>query len=151
MLREPILYLSLFLKSRRDDYYRLLQEVRQAGTWETWMEFFLTGVAETAEQAAATARDLIAMFDTHRQTIAGLGRAAPSALRVHELMQASPIVTIQTVSAKLAVSFPTASTALENLAKIGVVRETTGRQRGRIYAYSDYLALLERGTDPLPA
>ena len=151
VLREPILYLSLFLKARRDDYYRLLQEVRQAGTWETWMEFFLTGVAETAEQASATARDLIAMFDANRQQVAGLGRAAPSALRVHELMQASPIVTIQTVSEKLAVSFPTASTALENLAKINVVRETTGRQRGRIYAYSDYLALLDRGTDPLPA
>jgi Fic family protein len=150
VLREPILYLSLFLKSRRDDYYRLLQEVRQAGTWETWMEFFLTGVAETAEQAAATARDLIAMFDAHRQQIAGLGRAAPSALRVHELMQASPIVTIRTVREKLAVSFPTASTALENLARIGVVRETTGRQRGRIYAYSDYLGLLDRGADPLP-
>ena len=151
VMREPILYLSLFLKSRRDDYYRLLQEVRQAGTWETWMEFFLTGVAETAEQASATARDLIVMFDTHRKQITGLGRAARSALRVHELMQASPIVTIQTVSEKLAVSFPTANTALENLAKIGVVRETTGRRRGRIYAYSDYLALLDGGTDPLPA
>ena len=69
------------------------------------MEFFLTGVAETAEQAAATARDLIAMFDAHRQKIARLGRAAASALRVHELMQASPIVTIQTVSEKLGVSF----------------------------------------------
>jgi Fic family protein len=113
VMREPILYLSLFLKSRRDDYYRLLQEV-------------------------------------HRQQIAGLGRAAPSALRVHELMQASPIVTIQTVCEKLAVSFPTASTTLDKLAKINVVHETTGRQRGRIYAYSDYLALLDRGTDPLP-
>ena len=151
VLREPILYLSLFLKSRRDDYYRLLQEVRQAGTWETWMEFFLTGVAETAEQAAATARDLIAMFDAHRQKIARLGRAAASALRVHELMQASPIVTIQTVSEKLGVSFPTAGIALNNLIKVDIVRETTGRQRGRIYAYSDYLALLDRGTDPLPA
>ncbi len=85
VLREPILYLSLFLKSRRDDYYRLLQEVRQAGTWETWMEFFLTGVAETAEQATATARDLIAMFDAHRQKIAGhrprsrVGAASPRA------------------------------------------------------------------------
>ena len=144
VLREPILYLSLFLKSRRDDYYRLLQEVRQAGTWETWMEFFLTGVAETAEQAAATARELIAMFD------AGLGRAAPTALRVHELMQASPIATIQTASEKLGLSFPTASTALENLSKINVVRETTRRQRGRIYAYSDYLALIDSGADPLP-
>jgi ribosomal protein S25 len=67
------------------------------------------------------------------------------------LLQASPVVTIQTVSAKLGVAFPTAGTALNNLAKINVVRETTGRQRGRIYTYSDYLALLDRGTDPLPA
>jgi ribosomal protein S25 len=66
-------------------------------------------------------------------------------------MQASPIVTIQTVCEKLSISFPTASMALENLVKIGVVRETTGRRRGRIYAYSDYLALLDRGADPLPA
>ena len=86
MLREPILYISLFLKIRRDDYYRLLQEVRQAGTWETSIEFFLTGVAETAEQATATARDLIAMLDSHRQKFGYIGRAAPSAFRVHELM-----------------------------------------------------------------
>ncbi len=151
VLREPILYLSLFLKSHRDDYYRLLQEVRQAGTWETWMEFFLTGVAETAEQAVATARELIAIFDADRQKIAGVGRAAPSALRVHELMQAHPIVTIPTVSSRLGVSFATAGGALEKLAGVGVVRETTGRRRGRIYAYADYLALLDRGTDPLPA
>jgi Fic family protein len=151
VLREPILYLSLFLKSHRDDYYRLLQEVRQAGTWETWMEFFLTGVAETAEQAVATARELIAMFEIDRQKITGVGRAAPSALRVHELMQAHPIVTIQTVSSRLGVSFATAGGALEKLAGVGVVRETTGRRRGRIYAYTDYLALLDRGTDPLPA
>jgi Fic family protein len=150
VLREPILYLSLFLKSHRDDYYRLLQEVRQAGTWETWMEFFLTGVAETAEQAVATARELIVMFDADRQKIAGIGRAAPSALRVHELMQAHPIVTIPTVSSRLGVSFATARGALEKLAGVGVVREATGRRRGRIYAYSAYLALLDRGTDPLP-
>ncbi|MDO5620361.1 MAG: Fic family protein [Paracoccus sp. (in: a-proteobacteria)] len=150
ILREPILYLSLFLKARRDEYYRLLQEVRQEGTWETWLEFFLTGVAETAEQATATARDLIALFETHRGTISGLGRAAATALRVHDLMQARPIVTIQTVSDNLGISFPTASTALENLTTVGVLRETTGRQRGRIYAYSDYLSLLDKGTDPLP-
>ena len=151
VLREPILYLSLFLKSHRDDYYRLLQEVRQAGTWETWMEFFLTGVAETAEQAVATARELIAMFEGDRQRIAGVGRAAPSALRVHELMQAHPIVTIPTVSSRLGVSFATARGALEKLVGVGVMRETTGRRRGRIYAYTAYLAALDRGTDPLPA
>jgi len=151
VLREPILYLSLFLKSRRDDYYRLLQEVRQAGAWEAWMEFFLTGVAKTAEQASETARELIAMFDVHRQKIGTLGRSAPSALRVHEFMQARPIVTIQTVADALNTSFPTASGALEKLAELKILRETTGKQRGRIYAYSDYLALLDRGTEPLPA
>jgi len=114
------------------------------------MEFYLTGVAETAEQATATARDLTAMFDTHRRKIAGIGRAAPSALRVHELMQETPILSIQTVTEKLGISFPTAGSALQNLAGIGVVRETTGRQRGRIFAYPDYLAVLDRGAAPLP-
>lgn len=151
VLCEPILYLSLFLKSRRDDYYRLLQEVRQAGAWEAWMEFFLTGVADTAEQATMTARDLMAMFDEHREKIRALGRAAPSALRVHEHMQARPVVTIKSVAEGLGTSFQTAGGALEKLAGLGVVRETTGKQRGRIYVYSEYLALLDRGTEPLPA
>ena len=149
ILREPILYLSLFLKSRRDDYYRLLQEVRQAGAWEAWLEFFLTGVAETAEQASGTARELIVMFDAHRQQIRSLGRAAPSALRMHEFMQAHPIVTVQTAADALETSFPTAGNALEKLADLKIVRETTGKQRGRVFAYSDYLSLLDRGTEPL--
>ena len=150
VLREPILYLSLFLKSHRDDYYRLLQEVRQAGAWEAWMEFFLTGVAETAEQAAETARDLIAMFEVHRQQIGKLGRSAPSALRVHEFMQARPIVTIQTVADALTTSFPTASGALEKLAQLGIVARDNGQAAwSRATAYSSYLALLDRGTEPL--
>lgn len=151
VLREPILYLSLFLKSRRDDYYRLLQEVRQAGAWEAWMEFFLTGVAKTAEQASESARELMAMFEAHRQKIRTLGRSAPSALRVHEFMQARPIVSIRTVADALDASFPTASGALEKLAELNILREMTGKQRGRIYAYSDYLALIDRGTEPLTA
>ena len=151
VLRDPILYLSLFLKSRRDDYYRLLQEVREAGTWEAWMEFFLTGVVDTADQAVAATRELLAMFDANRQKVAGVGRAAPSALRVHELMEGQPIVTIQTVASRLGVSFATARGSLEKLIDIGVVREMTGRRRGRSYAYTDYLAVLDRGTDPLSA
>lgn len=90
VLRDPILYLSLFLKIRRDDYYRLLQEVRLQGSWESWMEFFLTGVAETAEQATSTAKELMILFDRDRQKIAEFGRAASSMLRVHELLQRRP-------------------------------------------------------------
>ena len=149
-LREPILYLSLFFKSRRDDYYRLLQEVRQAGGWEAWMEFFLTGVAETAEQAADTARELMALFDADRLTIRKLGRAATSALRVHDLIQKRPMVTIRSASKELHLSVPTVGKALELMASAGIVRETTGKLRGRLFAYSKYLALLDKGTEPLP-
>lgn len=151
VLREPILYLSLFLKSRRDDYYRLQQEVRFAGAWEAWMEFFLTGVADTAEQAADTARELLAMFEADRQTIRGFGRAAASVLRVHDLLQKRPIVTIQAARKELDLSVPTVGKALDLMMEAGIVHETTGKQRGRIYAYSAYLGLLDRGTEPLPA
>lgn len=151
VLREPILYLSLFLKAHREHYYRLLQEVRFAGAWEAWMEFFLTGVAETAEQAADTARELLSMFETDRQTIRGFGRAAASVLRVHDLLQKRPIVTIQAASRELDLSVPTVGKALDLMMEAGIVHETTGKQRGRIYAYSAYLGLLDRGTEPLPA
>ncbi|MGF1526446.1 MAG: Fic family protein [Candidatus Competibacterales bacterium] len=150
-LSEPILYLSLFLKSRRADYYRLLQEVRFAGAWETWMEFFLTGVADTAEQAARTARDLLALFDADRRAIRELGRPAASALRVHEHLQERPIVTIQSASRALGISIPTITSSLDHLTDLGIVRETTGRRRGRVFAYSNYLAIVDEGTEPLPA
>jgi len=150
-LREPILYLSLFFKSRRDDYYRLLQEVRRAGGWEAWMEFFLTGVAETAEQAADTARELMALFEADRLAIREHGRAAASALRVHELLQRRPMVTIQSAAKELKLSVPTVGKSLEIMATSGIVREMTGKQRGRLYAYSKYLALLDKGTEPLPS
>lgn len=149
-LREPILYLSLFLKSRRDDYYRLLQEVRQAGGWEAWMEFFLMGVAETAEQAADTARELMALFEADRLVIREHGRVAGSALRVHDLMQRRPIVTIQSASKELGLSVPTVGKTLELMISSGIVNEMTGKQRNRVFAYSKYLALLDQGTEPLP-
>lgn len=149
LLREPILYLSLFLKAHRDDYYRLLQEVRSTGRWEAWMEFFLTGVAETAEQAAETARELTTMFERDRQTIQAFGRSAPSVLRVHDLLQKRPIVSIQGAAKELAMSIPTVTKALNLMMGERIVRETTGRRRSRLFVYSDYLALLDRGTEPL--
>ena len=151
VLREPILYLSLFFKSRRDDYYRLLQEVRFAGGWEAWMEFFLTGVAETAEQAADTASELIILFNKDRMAIRAHGRVAGSMLRVHELLQRRPMLTIPSASRELKLSLPTVGKSLELLASAGIVREVTGKQRGRLFAYTSYLALLDKGTEPLPA
>ncbi len=148
-LREPILYLGLYFKARRVDYYRLHQEVRENGAWEAWMEYFLTGARDTATQAVDTAREIIALFDRDRKTIETLGRSAASVFRVHDLMQRRPIVTIQAASKELQLSLPTVGKSLDHLATLGIVRETTGKQRRHVFAYSKYLAVLDRGTEPL--
>ena len=150
VLREPILYLSLYFKARRVDYYRLLQEVRENGAWEAWMEFFLNGVRDTATQAVDTARELIALFDQDREAIQTIGRSAASVFRVHELMQRRPIVTIQAASKELKLSLPTVGKSLDHLIRLGIVHELTGKRRHRVFAYSKYLAVLDQGTEPLP-
>lgn len=148
-LREPILYLSLYFKARRIDYYRLLQEVRENGAWEAWMEYFLTGVRETASQAVDTAREIMTLFDEDRTAIQMLGRSAASVFRVHDLLQRRPLVTIQAASKQLKLSLPTIGKSLEHLIELGIVREVTGKQRRRVFAYRKYLAVLDRGTEPL--
>ncbi|HEX5328321.1 MAG TPA: Fic family protein [Acetobacteraceae bacterium] len=150
VLREPLLYLSLHLKRHRETYYALLQQVRTHGTWETWLEFFLTGIIETADQAAATARSILALFDADRRRIEQLGRPASSALRVHELLQRKPLVTIPDAARELSLSQPTVTTSLDHLSTLGITREATGRRRGRLFAYDRYLNLLGEGTEPLP-
>ncbi|CCE00522.1 Fic family protein [Bradyrhizobium sp. STM 3809] len=149
VLREPILYLSLYFKTHRARYYGLLQDVREHGAWEAWMEYFLAGVRDTAEQAVETARELMLLFDSDRAVIQSLGRGTASAFRVHDLMQRRPLITIQAASKELKLSVPTVGKALDRLAELGVVRETTGRQRRRVFAYRRYLDVLDRGTEPL--
>ena len=149
VLRVPLLYLSLYFKTNRTAYYELLQAVRVTGAWERWLEFFLEGVIETSTQAAHTARRIIALFDADRRHIEALGRPASSALRVHQLLQSRPLVTIPMAANALALSRPTITGSLTHLAEVGIVRETTGRQRGRAFVYERYLALLNEGIEPL--
>lgn len=150
VLREPTLYLSLYLKSRRAEYYRLLQEVRENGAWEAWIDFFFTGVRETAGQAADTAREIMALFDKDRDAIKTLGRSGAAAFRVQEFLQRRPMMTIQAASRELSLSVPTIGKAVEHLIDLGIVREMTGKRRNRLFSYSKYLSLLDRGTEPLP-
>ncbi|HMG49514.1 MAG TPA: hypothetical protein VK597_02900 [Inquilinus sp.] len=139
----------LYFKANRSTYYQLLQAVRETGDWERWIEFFLTGVAETATQATQTARRILALFDTDRRLIAALGRPAASALRVHQLLQTKPLITIPQAANILSLSRPTVTSSLTHLQQVGIVRETSGRQRGRTFVYARYLTLLDEGTEPL--
>jgi Fic family protein len=148
-IREPILYLSLYLKTHRATYYELLERVRTKGEWEVWLDFFLTGVKETADQAAEAARRIVALFEEHQRKIETLGRPAASVLRVFQHMQRNPIIAIPATAQKLGVSAPTVAKSLEHMRQLGILRETTGRERHRLFVYEPYLAILNEGTEPL--
>jgi Fic family protein len=148
-LHEPILYLSLFFKKHRQLYYDLLTDVRTAGNWEAWLDFFLTGVKETSDQAVNAARRIIALLETDRKKIEGLGRSSASVLRVHQYAQTHPILAVASAAAKIGLTFPTVAGAVEHMRKLGIVREITGKQRHRLFAYGAYLDILNEGTEPL--
>ena len=149
ILKEPILYLSLYLKTHRQTYYDLLQRVRERGDWETWLEFFLKGIAETSRQAADTARELRDLFEADRRRIERLGRPAASALRVHRRLQRNPLVAIGDAARDLRLSPPTVANAVRHLESLGILRETTGKRRGRLFVYDAYLDILNRGTETI--
>jgi Fic family protein len=150
ILREPLLYLSLFFKQNRQTYYEHLQAVRERGEWEAWIEFFLRGVTETARQGIQTAQSLLRLFSNDRGRVEQLGRPAATALRLHQFFQRRGLTTIPAASRHLGLSQPTVTSAIAHLQALGIVRETTGRQRGKIFVYGAFLDLLSEGTDPLP-
>lgn len=151
VLRKPLLYLSLYLKTHRADYYRLLQEVREHGAWEAWLEFFLDGVAETANQAFDAATRIVELFKADRERITTESDRVGSALRVHELLQQNPFATGAALVQKTGLTAPTVNAALAELQRLKIVNEITGRQRGRVFAYTAYLSILNEGTAPLAA
>ena len=147
VLRHPLLYLSLYFKQHRSDYYELLNRVRRTGDWEAWLAFFLEGVRTTAEGAVSTSRRLAAMFAADRGTVQRLGRRrAGSALRVHETLKERPILPLSEVCNRTSLSFPTAASAMRFLVEQGIARELTGRPRGRLFVYDQYLSILNEGT-----
>ena len=146
VLSHPFLYLSLYFKEHRADYYDALQRVRTHGDWEGWLRFYLIGVEAVADQAADTVTALRALFETDRKRIQGLGRAAGSALQVYDVLRRRIVVSIPGVAVAAGVSWPTAKAALERLGALRIVAESTGRRRDRLYTYTRQLELLDRGT-----
>ena len=149
VLHQPLLYLSLYLKQRRDDYYALLDLVRKDGDWEAWLAFFATGVCETATESVNTVQRLTTLFRADAERIRAIGRPSASALRLHEVLQTRPVAAANLLAMRSGLSTPTVYSALESLASLGIVRELTGRTRGRVFAYDQYLRTLSEGTEPV--
>ena len=151
VLRQPLLFPSLFLKRHRQEYYRLLDQVRRTGDWEAWLAFFLEGLESTAEGAVATAQELVRTFRHDQERIdAEAGRKASSARRVHGALQARVVVSLGEVARRTGLTFQTVSRAMDLLVDYGIAREVTGGSRNRLYAYREYLAVLDRGVEGPP-
>jgi Fic family protein len=147
VLSQPLLYLSLFLKRHRAEYYRRLNAVRTDGAWESWLDFFLDGVATIADEALASARDLFALIATDRARVLDGASTSVAAVRLFEMLPRNPIVTVNSVVSLLSTSKPTAIRAIDALVGVNVLRETTGKKRDRSFAYDAYLARLRVGTE----
>lgn len=142
VLSKPILYVSLALKKRRQEYYERLQAVRDNGDWEGWLVFFLECVADAAQDASRTARNILALREDHRRTIIEvLGARAGKGLTLHESLFRDPYIDVNTAAAMLGVSYPNANGIIGEMVKHNILREATGQRRHRIFVYSPYLAL----------
>ena len=144
MLHEPVLYLSLFFKKHRRLYYDRLNGTRSGNGWKEWLDFFLQGVRDTANQAAETAVEIDRLFRGDKDKIAQFGRGAPSAHRVYQLAQATPIIAIKHAARRSKLSFPTASAAIQRLTDAGILQEFSGKRRDRLFLYAKYLEVLNR-------
>jgi Fic family protein len=150
VLREPLLYLSLYLKSNRDRYYELLQRVRTEGAWEEWLQFFLEGVESTARQAAETAIELRQLFSEDSRRIQDQTKSAATALQIHGYLQAKPVASIRSIAIAVSKTVTTVAGVLVNLQQLGIVTEITGQRRNRIFIYQRCLDLIGAGTEPIP-
>ncbi len=146
LLEQPLLYLSLAFKRHRAEYYRALAEVRTGGDWEGWTAFFLRSVREAADDGVGAARRLFALLGKDRHTVAGHEATTVPAIRLLDLLPEHPMVTLPAVMALLKTTKPTAGKAINALRKAGVLKETTGKQRDRVYAYDAYLKVLAEDT-----
>ncbi|HEX6860811.1 MAG TPA: Fic family protein [Caulobacteraceae bacterium] len=149
-LSRPLLYLSLFFKTHRATYYDLLQAVRLNGAWNEWIGFFLEGVHEVANQAADAARRILGLFAEDRARLQSLGRRASAAMRVHDHFQRRPISHIRAAVDETGLSFVTVAGAIDEMVRLEILREITGKARARVFVYSAYMATLSEGADPLP-
>lgn len=147
LLSSPLLYLSLAFKRRQQEYYRCLSAVRNEGDWEAWTEYFLECVREAAENGVITAQRVFALVSKDRQRLLNSSTATVPALRLFDALPNRPMVTLAGVMKALKTTKPTASKAIDVLRDAKILKETTGKQRDRVYAYHGYLQLLTSETD----
>jgi len=146
ILARPLLYLSTYLKQNREEYYRLLQEVRFEGDWESWLKFFLKGIIGVSGEALAAAREIIGLKEKLVDSLVHNNVGGLNAVRLLDLLFAKPVITVGDISSGLGISHQPAYDLVNQFEKLGILREITGKKRYKKYLFSEYLRIIERGT-----
>lgn len=148
ILTEPLLYLSLYFKANRQAYYDHLQSVRETGDWEAWIQFFLSGVIDTANQATEAVQAILHLFGQDRQKMEADGKPTAAVMSIHNYFQSYPISNTTKIKEACALSLPTVLRSLATLEQQGIIEEITGKGRHKIFVYRAYLNILSKGTEP---
>ncbi|MBE9139611.1 Fic family protein [Nodosilinea sp. LEGE 07088] len=144
ILQRPLLYISYYFKKYRTEYYNHLQAIRDSGNWEGWLKFFLRGVYEVAQEAAATARKIVNLKEEHRQLLLDeMGRRSGNAIALLESLYFRPIFNVEHAETITNLSYPNANTLIKDLIDIGLLEEITGQKRNRAFSYAPYLAVFQ--------
>lgn len=146
ILARPLLYLSIYLKAHREEYYSLLQEVRFEGDWESWLKFFLRGVIEVSNEALANAREIITLKEKLLDTLVQTNVGGLSAVRLLDLLFKKPLVTVTDISSALEITYQSAHDLVNLFEKLEILGEITGKKRYKKYLFVDYVLIIERGT-----
>lgn len=149
ILKEPVLYISLYFKANRQAYYDHLQSVRETGDWEAWIRFFLEGVIETANQATETANAIMDLFARDNVRIESAGKSTAGVLKIYSHLQHHPVSSTTRIREACNVSLPTVLRSMKNLESLGIIKEITGKDRHKIFIYKEYLDVLNQGAEPI--
>ena len=147
VLQKPLLYLSLYFKIHRQAYYEHLTNVRINGDWEKWIDFFADAVIHTSNQAVNTAKNLIALINDHEAKVNSMGRASSTALVVYRCFVKQPVLNANAIQTQTSLSAATIHSSLENLIKLGILEEVSQKKRNKIFAYKEYINILNEGTE----
>ncbi len=141
-LRQPLLYLSAYFERNREAYADHLLRVSQTNSWNEWIRFFLQGVAEQSRDAVQRSRQLLGLWQGYRQKLQ-TARASALLLRLVDELFAFPAITAAHARNRLKVTHRSAQLNIQNLERMGILREHTGRQRNRVYVAPAIVAVIE--------
>ncbi|MDR3270060.1 MAG: Fic family protein [Peptococcaceae bacterium] len=148
ILHRPLLYLSYYFKQHRSDYYDLLMRIRQQGSWEEWLKFFLRGIEEVARSAVDTAKDIVTLKNKHEMIIRN-NLSSSSALKLLDYLYTSPLTSVNNAADVLNISYPNANSLIKRFCDIGILSQADEAQRNRNFYLREYVRLLQIGTDPI--